>query len=131
CRPHRKTLEDRAVATENPEAALEAVPGARHWTPRPPPPGLPGATDGNHGGSTGTVGGPGSANAREQERRAAASNIPDSVSYFVSPNGPTTGPRRAPAIAPASHNFMERRLAGGILRWTGRSRERIGRFPSN
>ena len=57
---------------------------------------------------------PGSASAREQERRAAASNIPDSVSYFVSPNGPTTGPRRAPAIAQASHNFMERRLPGGI-----------------
>ena len=52
--PHRKTLEDRAVATENPEAALEAVPGARDWTPRPPPPRLPGATDGNHGESTGT-----------------------------------------------------------------------------
>ena len=60
------------------------------------------------------VAAPGSANAREQERRAAASNIPDSVSYFVSPNGPTTGPRRAPAIAQASHNFMERRLPGGI-----------------
>jgi len=91
----------------------------RHRAPRkptrgPPPPRLPGATDGNHGGSTGTGGGPGSANAREQERRAAASNIPDSVSYFVSPNGPTTGPRRAPAIAQASHNFMERRLPGGI-----------------
>src|ERR1019366_5013597 len=91
----------------------------RHRAPRkptrgPPPPRLPGATDGNHGESTGTGGGPGSANAREQERRAAASNIPDSVSYFVSPNGPTTGPRRAPAIAQASHNFMERRLPGGI-----------------
>src|ERR1035437_5186050 len=58
--------------------------------------------------------GAGSASAREQERRAAASNIPDSVSYFVSPNGPTTGPRRGPAIAQASHNFMERRLPGGI-----------------
>ena len=57
---------------------------------------------------------PGSASAREQERRAAASNIPDSVSYFVSPNGPTTGPRRAPAIAQPSHNFMEGRLPGGI-----------------
>ena len=60
------------------------------------------------------VAAPDSANAREQERRAAASNIPDSVSYFVSPNGPTTGPRREPAIAQASHNFMERRFPGGI-----------------
>src|ERR1035437_7775103 len=54
CRPHRKTLEGRAVATENPEAALEAVPGARDSTPPPPPPRLPGATDGNHEESTGT-----------------------------------------------------------------------------
>jgi hypothetical protein len=58
---------------------------------------------------------PGSASAREQERRAAASNIPDSVSYFVSPNGPTTGPRRAPAIA--RHRTIS---------WNGVSQEESG-----
>ena len=81
---------------------------------RTPPRGLPGRRTATKERTPALVSVPGSASAREQERRAAASNIPDSISYFVSPNGPTTGPRRAPAIAQASHNFMERRFTGGI-----------------
>jgi hypothetical protein len=54
CR-RRNKQETRPLAAKAPdETARQAVRGARHRTPGPPPPGLPGATDGNHGESTGT-----------------------------------------------------------------------------
>src|ERR1035437_1910544 len=82
---------------------------------RTPPRGLPGRRTATKERTPALVSVPGSASAREHERRAAASNIPDSVSYFVSPNGPTTGPRRAPAIA--RHRTIS---------WNGVSQEESG-----
>jgi hypothetical protein len=100
CRPHRKTLEDRAVATENPEAALEAVPGARHWT-RPLPPWLPGATEGNQGESTGTGGNP--QPQRRESRQVPVRQHARQRQLFrfsqLPPNGAASGTCNRPGIA--------------------------------